>query len=37
VFIVGIILSVLAFAIALKYFGMEEELLKAVTPDIQEN
>lgn len=33
VFIVGIILSVLAFAIALKYFGMEKELLDAVTPE----
>ncbi|MGB5822165.1 MAG: Pycsar system effector family protein [Saonia sp.] len=35
VFIVGIILSVLAFAIALKYFGMGEEILDAVTPGIQ--
>ena len=33
VFIIGIILSVLAFAIALKYYGMEQEILDAVTPD----
>lgn len=34
IFIVGIILSVLAFAIALKYYGMEQEILDAVTPDV---
>ena len=33
VFIVGIVLSVIAFALALKYYGMEEEILDAVTPD----
>lgn len=33
VFMVGIILSVIAFAIALKYYGMDQELLDAVTPD----
>ncbi|WP_339715705.1 Pycsar system effector family protein [uncultured Kriegella sp.] len=32
VFMVGIILSVVAFAIALKYYGMEQEILEAVTP-----
>ena len=35
IFIVGIILSVVAFTIALKYYGMEEELLDAVTPGVQ--
>ena len=33
VFIVGIVLSVIAFAIALKYYGMGDEIIKAVTPD----
>jgi len=33
VFMVGIILSVIAFAVALKYYGIEQELLDAVTPD----
>jgi len=33
VFMVGIILSVIAFAVALKYFGMEQEILDAVIPD----
>ncbi|WP_318312636.1 Pycsar system effector family protein [Flagellimonas crocea] len=33
IFIIGIILSVLAFALALKYFGMEDEIINAVTPD----
>lgn len=33
VFIVGVILSVLAFAIALKYYGMDDEILEAVTPE----
>jgi len=32
VFLVGIILSVIAFGFALKYYGMEDELLDAVTP-----
>lgn len=32
VFIVGVVLSVLAFAIALKYYGMDDEILEAVTP-----
>ncbi|MEP2240215.1 MAG: Pycsar system effector family protein [Maribacter sp.] len=32
VFIIGVILSVIAFGFALKYYGMEEELLEAVTP-----
>ncbi len=32
IFIVGVILSVIAFGIALKYYGMEDELLDAVTP-----
>lgn len=32
IFMVGIILSVLAFAIALHYFGMEQEIIDAVTP-----
>ena len=32
VFIVGIILSVIAYGFALKYSGMEDELLDAVTP-----
>ncbi|MBC8768874.1 phosphohydrolase [Arenibacter sp. BSSL-BM3] len=32
VFIVGVVLSVLAFAIALKYYGMDDEILDAVTP-----
>lgn len=31
VFIIGIVLSVLAFAIALKYYGMDKELIEAVT------
>lgn len=35
VFIIGIVLSVLAFAIALKYYGMDKELLEAVTPGPQ--
>ncbi|WP_340066576.1 Pycsar system effector family protein [Ascidiimonas aurantiaca] len=35
VFIIGIVLSVLAFAIALKYFGMGEQILDAVTPKAQ--
>ena len=33
IFMVGIILSVLAFAIALNYFGMEQEIIDAVTPE----
>jgi len=33
VFMIGIILSVIAFAFALKYYGMEQEILDAVTPD----
>ena len=33
VFMFGIILSVIAFAIALKYYGMDQELIEAVTPD----
>lgn len=33
VFMIGIVLSVVAFALALKYFGMEQEILDAVTPD----
>lgn len=33
IFMIGIILSVLAFAIALHYFGMEQEIIDAVTPD----
>ena len=33
VFMIGIILSVVAFAFALKYYGMEQEILDAVTPD----
>jgi len=33
VFIIGIVLSVIAFGIALKYYGMEKEILEAVTPD----
>ncbi|MCK0145671.1 DUF5706 domain-containing protein [Arenibacter sp. F26102] len=33
VFIVGVVLSVLAFAIALKYYGMDDEILDAVTPE----
>ncbi len=33
IFMVGIILSVLAFAIALHYFGMEQQIIDAVTPD----
>ena len=33
VFMVGIILSVIAFAIALKYYGMDQEILEAVRPD----
>jgi len=32
VFLVGVILSVIAFGFALKYYGMEDELLDAVTP-----
>lgn len=32
IFIIGIILSVVAFGFALKYYGMEDELLDAVTP-----
>ena len=32
VFLIGIILSVVAFGFALKYYGMEDELLDAVTP-----
>ncbi|WP_419211834.1 Pycsar system effector family protein [Maribacter sp. X9] len=32
IFIVGIILSVIAFTIALKYYGIEDEILEAVTP-----
>ena len=32
IFLVGVILSVIAFGFALKYFGMEDELLDAVTP-----
>lgn len=36
VFMIGIILSVIAFAIALKYFGMDQELLDAVTPTPEE-
>ncbi|SIQ55727.1 Pycsar system effector family protein [Maribacter ulvicola] len=32
VFLIGVILSVIAFGFALKYYGMEEELLDAVTP-----
>lgn len=32
VFMVGIILSVIAFAVALKYYGMDQEILEAVTP-----
>ena len=35
IFIIGIILSVVAFTIALKYYGMEDELLDAVTPGVQ--
>lgn len=35
VFIIGIVLSVLAFAIALKYYGMDKELLEAVAPGVQ--
>lgn len=35
IFIVGVILSVIAFGIALKYYGMEDELLNAVTPGNQ--
>ncbi len=33
IFIIGVILSVVAFGIALKYYGMDKELLDAVTPD----
>jgi len=36
IFIIGIILSVLAFAIALKHFGMEEEIINAVTPNVKQ-
>jgi hypothetical protein len=32
IFLVGVILSVVAFGIALKYYGMGDELLDAVTP-----
>ncbi|WP_396634188.1 Pycsar system effector family protein [Maribacter sp. R86514] len=32
VFLIGVILSVIAFGFALKYYGMEDELLDAVTP-----
>ena len=32
IFLVGVILSVIAFGVALKYYGMEDELLDAVTP-----
>lgn len=32
IFLIGIILSVVAFGFALKYYGMEDELLDAVTP-----
>lgn len=32
IFIIGVIMSVIAFGFALKYFGMEDELLDAVTP-----
>lgn len=32
VFIIGVVLSVLAFAIALKYYGMDKEIIEAVTP-----
>ncbi|MDO1511352.1 DUF5706 domain-containing protein [Maribacter confluentis] len=35
IFLVGVILSVIAFGFALKYFGMEDELLDAVTPAVQ--
>lgn len=35
IFLVGVILSVLAFGLALKYFGMEDELLDAVTPAVK--
>ncbi|WP_149276318.1 Pycsar system effector family protein [Pareuzebyella sediminis] len=34
IFIVGIILSVIAFAVALKYYGMGEELIEAVSPGL---
>ncbi len=33
VFIVGIIFSVIAFGIALKYYGMDKEILEAVAPN----
>jgi hypothetical protein len=33
IFIIGVILSVVAFGVALKYYGMDKELLDAVTPD----
>ncbi len=32
IFLVGVILSVISFGFALKYYGMEDELLDAVTP-----
>lgn len=32
VFIVGVVLSVIAFALALKYYGMDQEIIEAVTP-----
>lgn len=34
IFLVGIILSVISFGFALKYYGMEDELLDAVTPTL---
>ncbi|MGB6150437.1 MAG: Pycsar system effector family protein [Pricia sp.] len=33
VFIIGIVLSVIAFGVALKYYGMDKEILEAVTPE----
>lgn len=32
VFIIGVVLSVIAFALALKYYGMDQEIIEAVTP-----
>ena len=35
IFIIGMVLSVVAFALALKYFGMEQDLIEAVTPGLK--